>query len=382
MSNVCVMNCNYANPATYAGFAYSSQIATAPASNIFYGARRSRTHMTAGCWEITSANKGIVLQTAAGVNQTVNIAEGVYTTDAAFLAAVNAALTSETSSAAFMVERDATTKKIKITSDGAGGTIFRLMTTNAAFTAASILGFSNVANLTGALTYTADVLKIHTSEWYRFDLGGAANPTAFGMIGPRSKIFGLSEPAIVKLQASPTDAWASPAFEVTLTRTDCGVFHSNPNGIGDMAYRYWRVVIIDPSNVAGYLEISKVYLGGMIRLEKGRAQFPLGREYFDLTNTDYSESGMSFSNNRMKAKRIRIDWKFLSAADNEALEDFFEEVGTGKPFFIGLDPNSAFSTAAARSMICVKFESAPPFPLDRPVSGAGFSSSWNLREEG
>ncbi len=378
MSNVAVLYQNYANPSFYQALTYSSQLAATPVTNILDGVRRSKVYRSAGYWLITSANKGIVLQTAAGVNQTVNIAEGAYTTDATFLAAVDTALTSETSGAAFTVTRDTTTNKIKITSDGAGGTLLRLMCTNASFTSAAILGFSTAADRTGALTYTADTLKLHTVEFFEFDLGSDFNPKAFFLIGLRNTDIKLSEDATITLKGNTTDVWTSPIYSNVLTYNSNSIGVFNSSGLAASACRYWRLEIIDASNVNGYIEISNIFLGDAIVPTQGAVQFPLKTRINDLSRLSFGRSGNTFSDTIQVSQELTLNWNFLSISEKESLEELVNFVGVNTPFFVCMDPNQVFSSDLQLQVFYVRFMSATEFSLITPGK---FSTDWQLREE-
>lgn len=375
MSTVTVGTHNYFDADNYQAFTYSSQKTDFPASNVLNYKRRSKVHRTDGYWVVTSANKGIVLQTSAGVNQTVNIAEGTYTTDATFLAAVDTALTSESSGAAFTVTRDSTTGKIKLTSDGAGGTVFRLMCTNASFTAASLLGFSTASDLTGALTYTADTLKINTEEFYVLDCGTAVNPKMFAMWGERNSDIKISSTATVRLQGNSADSWSSPGFSQTLTYNEIGMGLFDSSGFG--AYRYWRVHLSDVSNVLGYLENSGFYLGDAFVAARGAAVYPLDQDMVSLSESMMSRSGNRFLDEVQDLDTWDFAWGGLTLEDKEALEDFIRTVGR-KPFPVFFDPNEVFSSDYQRQIRLVHFDSNPRFRL---VSPNNYTSDWSLREE-
>jgi hypothetical protein len=382
MANVAIGTSNYNDPDFYASFTYSSQQTVAPATNLGEGIRRSKVWRSGGYYEVTSANKGIVLQTTAGVNQTVNIAEATYTTDASFLAAIDTALTSETSGAAFTVTRDTTTNAIKITSDGAGGTIFRLMCTNASFTAASLMGFSTGADLTGALTYTADTNKICTSEWLKWDFGSATAVYAVILGGLRNTNFKITAGATVYLQGNATDSWGSPSYSTQITFDDYGGMLIDTTTASTLSalgtYRYWRILINDTTNALGYVELSSVYIGAVTEPTQGKVQFPIDTELVDYGTRTISRSGVSYHDIVQVSEILTIKWQFLSLSEKEALEDYIRDVGMAKPFWIILDPMIVFSGSNQRNVRFVKFESTPKFTYNVVDQ---WDSSWQLREE-
>lgn len=378
MSCVAVLNQNYISEELLVEQTESSELAAAPATNVYDMTRRTRLWRTRGHWYITSANKGIVFRESVGVNLTANIAEATYTSTSSFLTAIKTALDAAGDST-YTVTQDSTTGKIKITSNGSGGGgIFQLMWTNVASTAASVLGFSTSVDDTGALNYTADLLRIHTSEWLRWDLGVASNPKAFALIGLRNEGIQLSESAVVKLQGNSTDAWTAPEFEQTMTWNEESICAFSETGLHTQGLRYWRLLIEDKNNVDGYIEISGVYLGDMFVSDRGAVQFPLDIEHIDLSSVTYSEEGVSFGDVRQQTEQISLDWFGLTTEEKEELEDFVLVFGRSYPFYIALDPNGVFSSSPGLATKLVKFSENPRFKL---ISPDNWGSSWVLREE-
>ena len=366
MSQAQLMFNNYLDPDTVNMVDYSSQKSAFPASNMYEFTRRHKVWRTNGYWEITTANRGIVFQDQAGVNITVNIATGEYESVTDFLAAVDTALEGG-GAANYTVTQNSTTGKIVITSDLSGGaTVFRLMTTSASFTAASIMGFDTATDKTGASTYTADTLKIHTSEWLKWDLGTAINPEAFVICGLRNEAIKLSPTATIKLQGNSTDAWTSPAYDQTLTYDEAMIIISDPDGLHTSGLRYWRLYIVDASNSNLYLELSIAFLGSVLTTTQGAIQFPYKEKFVDPSSKIKTEGGHVIPMKREKTRQITVEWNNLNTSENEDLRDMFEEVGMTKPFFISLDPDEVFSSSLERHVFYVLFDDEPDSSLITP----------------
>ena len=82
---------NFLDSEVYNAVTVSSQHADFLATNAEAFKPRYKTWRTAGCFEVTAANKGIVFRDDASTNLFGNIAEGTYTSIASFLTAVDAA---------------------------------------------------------------------------------------------------------------------------------------------------------------------------------------------------------------------------------------------------------------------------------------------------
>jgi len=378
MSKVLVLHRNFISSDLLYNQSVSSELAVAPATNIYDRVRRTKTWRSGGYYVVTTSNRGIVLQETAGVNQTVNIATGTYTSDATFLAAVKTALDGASGSAVYTVSRNTTSNKIVITSDAGGGAIFRLMCTNASFTAADLLGFSTSADRTGALTYTADNVRIHTEEFIRWDLGTATQIQAFAIIGTKLNGLNIQSTATVKLQGNETDVWTAPTYEATLEWNEDAIAKVKATGTTELdTLRYWRLSIVDKDNPDGYVEIASAFLGEAVEPTEGCAQFPLREAHIDFSNVAQSEWGTTFGSEKQKVRQWDLDWKFLSVTEKEELEDVAELYGIVYPFWVCLDLDEAFSSAFQRTVAQCYLVEMPDFSLARPQQ---WESSWRIKE--
>lgn len=378
MSNIRVLNLNYADPDTIGAFTKSTEQTIAPATNVLAKTRRTKTWRSNGNWIVTSANKAIVFQETSSVNLTANIVTGTYTSDTTFFAAIKTALQAAGASI-YTISRASGSSKIKIASDlSSGGNIFSLICTNAGFTAASMLGFSTSADRTSISNYTADTLAIHTNEWLEFDLGTSSNVQAFVMIGLRNEGIQLTSGAVVTLMGNSTDVWTSPQYSQVLTWHEDAISVFDADGLFAGGLRYWRVNIVDPANPDLYVELSAVYLGELFEPDQGAVQFPFETDYIDYSKTEYSETGVAFSNVSQGTQQFLLKWYGLTLTEIEALDDFITSYLTSYPFFISLDPDAVFSSDASKWIKYCRFQSAPKFVLESPNL---FSAQWDLRDE-
>ena len=111
---------------------------------------------------------------------------------------------------------------------------------------------------------------------------------------------------------------------------------------------------------------------------RGRAQFPLQQNYIDQSITNYSEGGVSFSDNKFKTQSFNVSMFAYQKSDIEELDDFFFEYGTVKPFFVSMDSATVFSTNKNRRIIFCKFTDSPSWSLVRPDI---FEANMSFREE-
>jgi hypothetical protein len=371
MSCFLILDNNYVDSEKLANGYVSSANPSFPITNVYNKQRRSKVWRSAGYFNVTSSNNQIIFrETSAGPNLTATITEDEYTSIALMCTAIKTALEAVGDSTYTVTNSSSTNFKFRIVSNGSGGDgVFKLMCTDAGFTASELLGFDDSEDLTGALTYNADILTISTGptgeEWIKWDLGISSLPSAFIMIGSRNRAIKISPSAVIKLQGNETDEWSAPSFEETLTYDDSVIYALSLTTLHTEALRYWRVLIED-QNPLGYVEVGSVFLGTYFSPERGRAQFPLESRHIDKTEILISEGGQEYTDIREKTQEYSVKWSALTDEDKEYFENFFDQVGTGIPFFLAMDPESMFYSSANKSIKFVKFQSEPTWTLIAP----------------
>ena len=379
--SILIFSTIYSDPLYVANSFKSSQQTLFPSSNAYNIEKRLKTWRSAGYFNIESGSNTFVFRETIGVDLTATIAVDEYASDALFFAAVKLALENAGAST-YTVSRDTTTNRIKIVSDGlGGGGIFQLICTDAGSAAIfGILGYSTAANRTGALTHEADVLKIHTEEFLKWDLGVPTNPTGFFAVANRNVALNISPTAVIKLQGNWTDNWSAPAVDYTLTPNEFIISKIDSTGLSPLAqgYRYWRLYIQDQDNPDGYIELGAVALCGNAVITRGCPAFPFVTELQDRTNVVYSEGGQTISGRRSKTQTFRLDWRLLDNASMESLEQHYNYFGQHSSFFVAFDPNEVFSSDSDTWIRLVRFDADPQPSL---VTPGNWSMAWSLREE-
>lgn len=359
----------------------SSAKAAYPASNVYDITRRRKTWRSDGYWNVESGANTIVFN-EGGSDLTATITAAEYSTDATFLAAIASALNGASGvQNTYSVARDTTTGKIKITAVlGGTGSLFTIKWTSAT-DFGDIIGFDTSANDTSALTYTADLLRIHTEEFFVFDFGAPLNPTGFFAVSDRNAPINISPSATVRIMGNASDAWTSPSETFSVTVRDFLLGYLSADGIAQASapgYRYWKVQIIDNDNPDLYLELGAIFLGAHAAIVRGCPAFPLESTPISATQIAYSESGQTWAGKRPLTYAHQLNWEKLTNADLETLMDFFEEVGIESPFFVCLDPDSVFSPDGIKWSRLVRFDREPTARL---LSPGNWSYAWSLREE-
>lgn len=369
---------NFLDPANIAAETPSSEQAAYPSSNLYDG-KRFKPWRSNGYWLIESGSNTIIFREAVGVDLTATIAAGEYTSSTAFFAAVKTALEAVGVST-YTVSFDTTTGKVKILSALSGGaTVFQLRWTDVGSAdMAGILGFDTATNDTGAASYIADDMRIHTEEFLLWDLGIPSNPKAFAAIGQRNRPLKISPNASIRLQGNSTSNFSTAEFDQAVPYFDNVLALENEDGLHTSGLRYWRLVIVDQSNSNGYVELGEIFLGDYEDLERGNVVRPFSNSLIDLSDVMVSEGGQVYAAKNNATQRFQLQWQGLKKIDLEILERVFNAFGLNKPFFVSFDRAEVFSTDGETWVRYCRFDTDMEFQL---ISFNNFSASWNLREE-
>lgn len=338
----------------------SSEKAAFPVTNAYNLERRSKVWRSNGYFNIVSGDNTIIFN-EGGSDLTATVAAGEYSSTASFMAAVDSALTTAPGAAgAYTVTQNSNLKFVLTKSAGT----FNIKWTHAnSADMAAVLGFDTASDSTGALAYTADVLKINTGEWILWDLGIASNPTAFVMCDQRNRPIRLSPSGVFKLQGNETNNFSSPSYSTTLTYNDQAISVITDEGLHTEGLRYWRVSFVD-QNPLGYIQIGAFFLGESFQPTRGRVQFPLQSQYEDRSVNILSEGGQSFSDIFEQTQRYSATWVGLTKDNLVEMDDLFRVYGVFAPFFIVL--GAQLDTSGDPVVKFVKFQNEPQYELISP----------------
>lgn len=350
----------------------SSEQTAFPVTNAYNLQRRSKVWRSQGYFKIESGSNTIIF-TEGGADLTATVAAGEYTSTASFMTALDSAFTTATGAVgSYTITQDSNFKFVITKS---AGTFVIKWTSGSSAAMAAILGFDTASNSTGALTYTADALRINTEEWILWDLGIASNPQAFMLCDQRNKPIKLSPNGVFKLQGNETNDFSSPSYQTTLTYDDQVISVVSDTGLHTEGLRYWRVRFLD-ENPLGYVQVGAFFLGQAFQPTRGRAQFPLKSDYIDRSENVLSEGGQSFSDIFEQTQQYNVDWVGLETDDVEDLTQLFSVYGTTSPFFISF--GTTLSSSGDDVIKFVKFSNEPQFQLATP---GNFTCSMSFIEQ-
>jgi len=361
---------NYLKTDLFNALSVSSELAAFPASNLWNNKRRTKVWRSANHWTVSTGANEIVFNDGGG-NFTAALTVGEYADDSSFLALIKAQMEA-VGGGTYTVIKD-TGNRIRISSSL--GT-FNILWTNVGSTAADLLGFNVGADDTGAVTYIADMTRLHTNEEFKWDFGIPTNPKGFFICDQRNTPMNLSSSAVIRLEGNETDIWNTPSYSASLTYRGDYIYVTGETGLHTEPLRYWRLYIEDRENHVSNLQIGAMYLGNMMAGDRGGVQFPLSTNHIDFTRSVTVESGAVIADVKAKTLGFSLSWAGLTIAEKELIDTAFGEFGTGLPWFLELDPDGVFSTN--NGVYQVKYTAAPSNVLESP---GNFSVGMSVREE-
>lgn len=351
---------------------YSSQDPEFPASNL-QTYIRSKVWRSSGNFEIASGLKIDFQKVSLGSQLTATIVAGTYTptTLAAQIASVMGTADGVNT---YTVSFSTLTGLWTIATSGAYLKILWNTGTNTAVSFGPTIGFSTVADNSGALTYTGSSIAIHTDEWVVFDTKTAQSIDSFCMFSDAMRGYQFSSNAVITIQASATNVWTSPALSQVLT----------PNMTYNVAsyfwaaaqtYRYWRLLIVDPANTNLYVEVGKCVLS----LGTQFSRVPDNGLIFNISDQSVitrNAYGHEYSDNYPVCHTCTITFAAIQYADVEALHALYLRVGRKTPVVFAVDPLAQLFVKD-EFLIFGKFMSdLPPTTLTRDI----FQENLDLQE--
>lgn len=232
---------------------------------------------------------------------------------------------------------DTSTNKFTITRSAGADSVSLLFNSGTFkdFDCTKELGFNTGADKTSATTYTSDNAVYCSREYIHFDLGTAMAVTA-GIVLQHN----FTTNGTVKLQGQATTmtftgALASGSTSQTLVgdSTIRILFFST------QTYRYWRLVIDDTGNSAGYVEVGAPFIGAYTEFSNGFS-VELGFRREQLSNVTFADQGAHFFDQRQERRSWSVTLPMITETEKANLEQIISYVRKGRNFFVSLDPAS------------------------------------------
>jgi len=173
---------------------------------------------------------------------------------------------------------------------------------------------------------------VETPEWIKFYVGSTAKKiTMLAIFGHN-----LTSGAVVKLQAYSSDAWSvPPAYEsaaLTWNAQAMVLFL-------DQTYTWWRIIIADPNNTDGYIELGRICAGEFYEPSVNITE-NVKMSLVDPSQLEEADGGQGYSIEKTKYRMYGVQFSDISPAQQEELEAMFRAVGTTRPLVFALDPDA------------------------------------------
>jgi hypothetical protein len=174
-----------------------------------------------------------------------------------------------------------------------------------------------------------------SSEWVKFDFGSSQTITCVAIMAHN-----LTSGATVALQANSSDTWGSPSYSQALTiATD-----SDSNVIPRLVYfktagslyRYWRLLILDPTNPDTYIQIGRVVLGQEYEATRDLSS-DLRVELIDPSEGSKSPGEVPVLTQKARFRRIRSSFQFVGQTETDKWATIFDHLGNSRGAIICWD---------------------------------------------
>ncbi len=174
-----------------------------------------------------------------------------------------------------------------------------------------------------------------TSESVVFDMVTTEAIDSVVVLWSKEDGIRLSETAVVRIQANATNVWTTPAVNEVITINNDYVLGSHYFST-DQSYRYWRVLVQDPSNPLGFVELGVVWLGKSIAIENAQNGFKY--ELVDKSKTSTTDFGHVYVDEYPLTAAIEFTYQNMDYDSVQILENAYRTNGTRKPVMVLIDP--------------------------------------------
>lgn len=194
----------------------------------------------------------------------------------------------------------------------------------------SILGFIVTSFSSNT---TAPKAAIHTEEWVKFDFKTTEEIDSVVLLWGKG-MYSLTSEAEVRIQASATSNFDSPAVDELLT------FNNNYEIAShyfteNKAYRYWQVLIKDPANVNGFVNLGVAIIGKAESLDNPSNGFVFSQQ--DTSNITTTDFGNSYVDEFPIMSKLDLAFNYMDYATTEAIMILYKRVGARKCIFVTID---------------------------------------------
>lgn len=147
----------------------------------------------------------------------------------------------------------------------------------------------------------------------------------------------LTDTATIRIQANATNVWTTPSVNQLLTINNDYSLASHYFAT-DQSYRYWRVLITDPGNPWGYIEVGQVWIGKALSIQNAENGFKFSIN--DPSKITMNNYGHRYVDEYPSRNRLEVSYSYLEYAEVQILENAYRVNGVKKPVLMILDPEA------------------------------------------
>lgn len=328
---------------------YNTFTMTSIAANYLIGnmidEQRTKVSKFGGRFLIDSTNNKVYIN-----GTTYTIASFDYQTPALFAAAVSTAISASGVSCSY----SAITLKFTL-SKGSSFTLNLSSTANAAW---NTLGIYTATDLTGILTTSSEVTRIHWPyEKINIDFGYQAELGFVGIISDLSTDLKIPENATVTFKANTINSFGSPIINEVLLWREKGMFKFFDE-YATSTCRYVEITIECPEGPI-QPEIGYLYIGDSTQFSGRNISNGIEVKLEDSSILSTSENGQLYANKKVPVRVIDAMKVGLVTPDNVSfIKNLFYLKQITTPFFVALDPKEVISNGDEYTLFC-RFNSEP-----------------------
>lgn len=316
----------------------ASTIRSASSSNVNFPVSnlsnplRSKKWRSSGTFVIDSSNNKIDFKDSTLATLSCSIPVGTYSISSlqnAIKVAMDAA-----SDDTFTITFGKLTGLWTISSSGASLQLLNQSGTNQATSLLKkCLGFPNL-DKNGSASYVGSLIAIHTKERIVFDFKTSQDVTGVVLLWPKEDGIKLTDEAIVRIQASATGNWSTPAVDVAINVNNqylvAAHFFENP-----ASYRYWSITIEDPQNPNLFVELGLAYIGEDLGFQEPENGFKFA--LIDQTIEHKTDFGHRYFDEYPKIATLDFDYRYIEYEVMQILEDAYRRNGSSRPVLVAFD---------------------------------------------
>lgn len=173
-----------------------------------------------------------------------------------------------------------------------------------------------------------------STSWYKIDTSTGESPAVAMVFGDN-----LSTGATVRIQSSTNDFSTTHKTYDMIRISRCGWFKKFTSTSAD---RYWRFYFKDTACSDTYIEVGRLWLGGVSMLPGIDMSFPEG--WVDLTESQMSISGQRYTDRGDLLRRYTVNIPYMTSTQKTTLDNIIDDVRMSKTFLTIIDSASSTPT--------------------------------------